>query len=176
GFTLGVRYSGIGGTRYSLMVNGNVNGDFVNSNDLAFVFDPNTQGLSETIGQAMQDVLANPDNLAKDYIQNSLGQVAARNGGENGYFGFWDVRLAKRLFFTKDKKSGLELGADIFNLGNLLNKDWGNSKNLGNQNLLTIRNFDPVNKQYVYEVNPNVGVANPGGTPFQIQISGRVFF
>lgn len=76
GFTLGVRYSGIGGTRYSLVVNGNVNGDFVNSNDLAFVFDPNTPGLPEKIRTDMLDVLSNPDNLAMEYIQNSLDQVA----------------------------------------------------------------------------------------------------
>lgn len=176
GITVGVRYSGIGGTRYSLRVNGNVNGDFVNSNDLAFVFDPNAPGVSETMREAMQNVLNNPDNLAKSYLQNSLGQVAARNGGENGYFGFWDIRMTKKFFLNKDRKSGFELGADIFNVANMLNKEWGTSKNLGNQNLMTLRNFDPVTRQYIYEVNPNVGVVNPGGTPFQVQISGRVFF
>ncbi|WP_185937435.1 hypothetical protein [Chitinophaga polysaccharea] len=36
GINVGVRYSGIGGMRYSLAVGGNVNGDFVNSNDLAY--------------------------------------------------------------------------------------------------------------------------------------------
>lgn len=176
GITVGVRYSGIGGTRYSLVVNGNVNGDFVNTNDLAYAFAPGMAGVPENISQAMQEVLANPNNLAKDYIQSSLGQVAARNGGENGYFGFWDMRVTKKFFFAKFKKSGLELGADVFNVANMLNKEWGTRKVLGNQTLMTIRNFDPVNRQYVYEVNPNVGVANPGGTPFQVQISGRIFF
>lgn len=176
GITAGVRYSGIGGTRYSLLVNGNVNGDFVSTNDLAFAFIPGSAGTPESISKSMQDVLANPNNLAKDYIQSSLGQVATRNGGENGYYGFWDVRVAKKFFFTKVKKSGFELGADIFNLANMLNKEWGVTKNLGNQNLMTIRNFDPAKRQYVYEVNPNVGVVTPGGTAFQIQISGRVFF
>lgn len=176
GITVGVRYSGIGGTRYSLMVNGNVNGDFVNSNDLAFVFDPNAPGLSESVANAMREVLANPNNLALSYIQNSLGKVAERNGGENGYFGFWDVRMAKKFFFTNAKRTGFELGADIFNVANMFNKELGTSKNLGNQNLMTLRNFDRQNQQYVYQINPNVGVANPGGTPFQIQISGRFFF
>ncbi len=41
GFSVGIRYSGLGGTRYSLAVNGNVNGDFVTSNDLAYIFDVN---------------------------------------------------------------------------------------------------------------------------------------
>ncbi|MCE7053055.1 carboxypeptidase regulatory-like domain-containing protein [Algoriphagus sp. AGSA1] len=176
GFTVGVRYSGIGGTRYSLRVNGNVNGDFVNSNDLAFVFDPSTSGLSETIVEGMNNVLANPDNLAKDYIRESLGKVAVRNGGENGYFGNWDLRAAKKVYFSGERKSGVELGLDIFNVANLLNKEWGTTETLGNQNLLTIRNFDPEKKAYVYEVNPNVGVTTPGGTPFQMQISGKIFF
>lgn len=176
GITVGVRYSGIGGTRYSLLVNGNVNGDFVNSNDLAFVFDPSKAGLSEPVKVAMQKVLENPNNLAKSYIKSSLGQVAARNGGENSYFGFWDLRVGKRFFFSQQKKSGIELGADIFNVANMLIKERGTSKNLGNQNLMTLRNFNAVTNQYVYEVNPNVGFANPGGTPFQIQISGRIFF
>lgn len=176
GITVGVRYSGIGGTRYSLVVNGNVNGDFVNSNDLAFVFDPNSPGMSESMATAMREILANPDNLSKEYLQKSLGQVAERNGGENGYFGFWDLRVAKKFFLNSSKRSGFELGADIFNVANMLNKEWGTSKNLGNQNLMTIRNFDRVNQQYVYQINPNVGVANPGGTPFQVQISGRIFF
>ncbi|WP_425639764.1 carboxypeptidase regulatory-like domain-containing protein [Algoriphagus yeomjeoni] len=176
GISVGVRYSGIGGTRYSLRVNGNVNGDFVNSNDLAFVFDPATSGLSETIAEGMTNILANPNNLATDYIRESLGKVAVRNGGENGYFGNWDIRAAKKIFFSGEKKSGIELGLDIFNVANLLNKEWGTSKNLGNQNLLTIRNFDPVKEAYVYEVNPNVGVTTPGGTPYQMQISGKIFF
>ncbi|WBL43573.1 carboxypeptidase regulatory-like domain-containing protein [Algoriphagus halophytocola] len=176
GFTVGVRYSGIGGTRYSLRVNGNVNGDFVSSNDLAFVFDPETPGLSETIIEGMNAVLSNPDNLAQDYIRESLGKVAVRNGGENGYFGNWDLRAAKKIYFTGQRKSGIELGLDIFNVANLLNKEWGTTKNLGNQNLLTIRSFDPVKKAYEYEVNPNVGVTTPGGTPFQLQLSGKIFF
>jgi len=176
GFTVGVRYSGIGGTRYSLRVNGNVNGDFVNSNDLAFVFDPSTSGLSETISAGMNNVLANSDNLAKEYIRQSLGKVAVRNGGENAYFGNWDLRAAKKIYFSGERKSGIELGLDIFNIANLLNKEWGTSKTLGNQNLLTIRNFDPVKEAYVYEVNPNVGMTTPRGTPFQLQISGKLFF
>ncbi len=174
GINVGVRYSGIGGTRYSLRVNGNVNGDFVNSNDLAFVFDPNSQGYGEDFSQAMRDVMDNPDNLAKDYIVSSLGKVAERNGGENGFFGTWDVRVAKKIKLYN--RTGIELSADIFNVANLLNKEWGTTKILGNQNLLTITGFDLESRTYKYAVNPNVGVASPGGTPYQFQLSGRLYF
>ena len=48
----------------------------------------------------MTEVLANPKNQALSYIQNSLGKVAERNGGENGYFGFWDVRVTKKFYLN----------------------------------------------------------------------------
>ncbi len=40
--SIGVRYSGLGGTRYTLLSGANNNGDFVGTNDLAFVFDRNS--------------------------------------------------------------------------------------------------------------------------------------
>lgn len=75
GVVVGVRYSGIGGTRYTLRVNGNVNGDFVNSNDIAFVFDPNDPSTDPAIAEAMRNVLNNPDNLAADYIRLIWGKL-----------------------------------------------------------------------------------------------------
>ncbi|KEO71696.1 TonB-dependent receptor [Anditalea andensis] len=175
GINVGVRYSGLGGTRYSLRVNGNVNGDFVNSNDLAFVFDPNNSGYGETFDQAMTAVLNNPDNLAKEYIRNSIGRVAERNGGINGFFGSWDIRITKKIPFY-GQKSGIELGADLFNVANLIDRNRGLTRNLGNQNLLNISGFDQATQQYNYLVNSNVGVVVPGGNPFQFQLSGRVYF
>ncbi len=174
GINVGVRYSGIGGTRYSLRVNGNVNGDFVGSNDLAFVFDPNNSAYDETFNQAMRDVINNPDNLASEYISNSIGTVAERNGGTNGFFGSWDMRVTKKIAFTRT--SGFELGADLFNVANLLNKSKGLTRNLSNQNLLNISGFDQETQTYNYLINANVGVINPGGNPYQFQISGRVYF
>jgi hypothetical protein len=174
GFVVGVRYSGMGGTRYSLRVSGNVNGDFVSSNDLAYVFDPNDPNVDPAIAQAMREALDNPDNLSADYMSESLGKVAERNGGINGFFGTWDIRVARKIYFTK--KAGIELSADIFNLANLLNKEKGLSKTLGDQNLQTIKGFDAVKQEYVYSINSNTGVANPSGTPYQFQIGARFFF
>src|SRR5690606_40477455 len=39
GITFGLRFSGLAGTRYSLAVSGNMNADFVSSNDLAYIYD-----------------------------------------------------------------------------------------------------------------------------------------
>jgi hypothetical protein len=72
--------------------------------------------------------------------------------------------------------TGVELSADLFNVANFLDRKKGVSKTLGDQNLLNLRRFNQVTQQYEYEVNQNVGVVNPGGTPWQLQVSARVFF
>lgn len=176
GVTVGVRYSGMGGTRYSLRVNGNVNGDFVSSNDLAFVFDPNNPNTSAAVAEGMNAVLANPDNRARSCIEQYMGSIASRNGCENGFFGVWDIRVARKFQFSPVSSTGLELSLDLFNVANLINREWGSNRILANQNLLNIRGFDPVAEQYIYQVNQNVGVVNPGGNPWQLQVSARLFF
>ncbi len=172
GVSVGLRYSGIGGTRYSLRVNGNVNGDFVNSNDLAYVFDPG----NEKYGEGITNILNNPnaDASLKEYLRRSIGTVAERNGGENAFFGVWDLRVGKR--FNTFGSQNLELSADIFNVANLLNKKWGTTRTLGQQNLYNLTGFDPVTTSYNYGVNANAGVITPTGNPYQIQLGVRYGF
>lgn len=175
GVSVGVRYSGIGGTRYSLAVNGNINGDFVASNDLAYIYDMNDTKVLEKYRTGLNAILNNPlaDESIKKYIRESNGKIAERNGGINGFNGVWDVRVAKRFTFVEKKY--LELSADIFNLENLLNKTWGASQNLGKQNIYALRTFDKASQTFGYDVNP-VGVINPGGNPWQIQLGIRLGF
>jgi hypothetical protein len=176
GVNVGMRFSGIGGTRYSLAVNGNVNGDFVASNDLAYIFNPNDASTPEYLRAGIQSILDNPDaeESVKNYIRDSFGKVAERNGGINGFYGVFDLRLAKK--FKAYNTQSLELSLDVFNIANLLNKDWGAGNNLGKQNIYTIRSFDANQKQYVYNVNANTGVSNRNGNPYQVQIGLRYAF
>ncbi len=176
GVSFGVRYSGIGGTRYSLAVNGNVNGDFVSSNDLAFVFDPNNSNNSQAIREGIQNILNNPeaDQRFKDYLSGRLGQMAERNGVENGFYGVWDIRASKK--FKIHRTHSIEISADVFNFANLLNKEWGVDHSLTKQNLMTIRSFDAAAQQYNYQINPNAGVSSLAGNPYQIQLGLRYSF
>lgn len=178
GFSLSARFSGIGGTRYSLAVSGNVNGDFVNSNDLAYVFDINDPKVPEAIRNGVNAILDNPqaDKSLKDYIRESNGKIAERNGGINRFYGVWDVRVAKKFNFSKTHTHNIEVSCDIFNLGNLLNRNWGLSKTLGKQNIYSLGGFDPEAVAYKYNVNVNSGVITPGGNPWQIQLGVRYGF
>lgn len=166
GFTLGIRYSGIGGTRFSATTGGNINGDFVDSNDLAFIFPNLTKSILDDpqVGQAL-----------KDYINEYNGKIAERNGGKNGFYGVWDVRVAKKIKF--DKVGAFELSVDIFNVANLLNKEWGVNNSYGNTSLYKVTKFNKDTMQYEYTKNVSGGGLVPmSGNPYQIQIGAKYSF
>jgi hypothetical protein len=176
GISTGIRFSGMGGTRYSLVVNGNINGDFVASNDLAYIASPNDPTTPSYLQDGIRSILDNPDaeESVKEYLRNSFGTVAERNGGINGFYGTFDLRLAKK--FQVYKTQNLELSVDIFNVANLLGKKWGAGHNLGNQYVYTVKSFDAEQKRFVYNVNANTGVSSLNGNPYQVQIGLRYSF
>ena len=176
GVNVGIRYSGIGGTRYSLAVNGNMNGDFVSSNDLAYIYNPADASTPQYLKEGIQAILDNPDaeESVKKYIRKSFGKVAERNGGINGFYGTFDLRVTKKIKFNKT--NNLELSVDIFNVANLLNKEWGSGRNLGKQNIYSIKSFDQEKREFVYNINANTGVSNYNGNPYQVQIGLRYGF
>jgi hypothetical protein len=181
GISVGVRYSGIGGTRYSLLSGANSNADFVSgTNDLAFVFDPNDAKVPQNVQAGLTAILNNPDASPsiKNYLINSFGKITERNGGVNDFFGIIDLRVTKKFRFYKTH--GLELSADVFNVANIFNKNWGVNKSLGNQSLYAtgipasgttpaVPAFDAANTRFNYRVN-TAGIVNPSGDPFQLQI------
>jgi len=186
GIGVGLRYSGIGGTRYTLLSGGNTNGDFVASNDLAFIFDRNNPAVAQNVRAGLQAVLDNPNasQSVKDYILKYSGQMAERNGGINSFYGIFDLRITKK--FKLYKTHTLELSGDIFNVANLLNKKWGVNESLGNQALYSIGipkttttpavdGFDKTTNNFVYRVN-GAGVVKPSGNPYQCQIGLRYSF
>lgn len=176
GITAAVRFSGVGGSRYSMVVNGNVNGDFVATNDLAYIYDPNNAATPEYLRTGINAILGNPsvEKSTKEYIRNSFGKIAERNGGVNPFYGTFDVRLSKK--FRLHKKHAVEASADLFNVSNLFNRNWGINHNLGATSIYTIKSFDAAAKKYVYSVNTNAGVSSLGGSPYQVQIGLRYSF
>ncbi|TDH28726.1 TonB-dependent receptor [Segetibacter sp. 3557_3] len=176
GITLGLRFSGIGGTRYSLAVAGNMNGDFVNSNDLAYIYDPKNPSTPKYIADGINAILDNPDveQSLKDYITRSFGEIAERNGGINGFFGTFDLRLAKKVMIHR--KHGVELSMDLFNVANTFNKKRGVNRNLGKQNIYNVTSFNTEAATFGYRVNTTSGVSPLGGTPFQAQVGLRYSF
>ncbi|HEX2535347.1 MAG TPA: carboxypeptidase regulatory-like domain-containing protein [Chitinophagaceae bacterium] len=190
GVSIGLRYSGIGGTRYSLLSGVNSNADFVSgTNDLAFVFDPKNASVPQNVRDGLAAILNNPNASPsiKDYINRYSGSIARRNGGINDFYGIFDLRISKRFQFgRKQRKHGVELSGDIFNVANMFKKSWGVNKSLGNQALYAAGipatattpatpAFDAAARQFNYRVN-TAGIPNPSGDPFQVQIGLRYTF
>ncbi len=180
GFQLGAIFNGVGGTRYSFLVGGNksINGDFVLTNDLAYVFDPNDAKVPEPIRKGIQGLLDNADvtESVKKYIRDNLGKVAERNGGVNPFYYTIDLRLTKDFKFLN--KHNIALSADCFNFMNLLDKEQGISYNHGNVNLVSMVGFDQATKNYTYNVETGAGrkLSTAGGTPWRIQLGLRYSF
>lgn len=185
GFVFTVRYVGASGRPFSAVVNGDINGDESNGNDLAFIFDPDNPSTPANIAASMRKVLDNPDNVAREYLQENLGQIASRNGARAPWSSRLDVRLARA--FHIHGPQALEVSVDVFNFLNLLNNDWGGQYllpvGISTQNpvlqripLLNVVGFDQATQEYRYTVNENFGVLQKQGDPFVIQLGARYIF
>lgn len=178
GISVGVRYSGIGGTRYSLLSGVNSNADFVSgTNDLAYIFNIKDGNVPQDVKSGLQAILDNPNasQSMKEYITKYSGKIAERNAGENGFYGVFDLRISKKFSFQKKKQQGLEISADLFNVANFFNKSWGTYKTLGSQALYANKGFDSANQRFNYGVN-TAGIVTPSGDPYQFQIGLRYTF
>lgn len=186
GVSVGFRYSGIGGTRYSLLSGANNNGDFVTTNDLAYIFSRSNPDVPERIRTGLQALLDNPaaSQSIKDYILKYEGTFAERNGGINGFFGQVDLRISKKVKIAN--KQSVEISADLFNFANLINNKKGVIETLGTQALYglgvaatpttpAISNYNATTRQFNYRLN-NTGIINPSGNPWQAQIGLRYGF
>jgi len=178
GFMLGASLIGYGGSRYSFLVtNGSLQGDFPLNNALAFVFDPNDPETPENIRAGINGILedANTSESTKKYLRESFGKVAERNGGVNPFAATIDLRILKSI--KTFRKQSLEVSADIFNLANLFNKEWGVDNNLGrSRNLYNIQGFDQSRGEYIYRVESGVGAKPINGTPWRVQLGLRYAF
>lgn len=178
GFMLGASLIGYGGSRYSFLVtNGSLQGDFPLNNALAFVFDPNDPKTPENIRAGINGILEDPNTSesTKKYLRESFGKVAERNGGVNPFAATIDLRILKSI--KTFRKQSLEVSADIFNLANLLNKEWGVDNNLGrSRNLYNIQGFDQSRGEYIYRVESGVGAKPINGTTWRVQLGLRYAF
>ncbi|GJG89480.1 Oar protein [Gemmatimonadetes bacterium T265] len=185
GFRVSGRYVGSTGRPFSAVVNGDLNGDEANGNDLAFVFNPDDPTTPADVATSMRKVLNNPGNVARDYLRANLGRVATRNGATVPWTGRVDLRLARSIATARGPR--VQLTADVFNAANLLNRRWGAQDvlpaGISDQNpvtqrvpLLNVVGFDQATRRYKYTVNENFGVLTRGGDPYQIQLGARYAF
>ncbi len=138
--TISVFYSGQSGVPFSYVYNGDLNREDISggqNNDLIYIptdaTDPGQiqflegyvrDGVAITAAQQAQEF---EDFInTQDYLKERRGQYAERNGARAPFTHQFDVKIIQDIFTNIGKKKNtLQLSLDIFNIGNMLNKDWG---------------------------------------------------
>jgi len=74
------------------------------------------------------------------YLKENKGGYAERNGSRLPFESFLDMKIVQDFYLKAGKhKHTLQLSLDIFNVMNLLNKEWGVHRNVSNDNYELIR-------------------------------------
>jgi len=142
-------YEGRSGRPYSYIYQNDANGDF-ERNDLFYV--PAGRGdVLFTGGAEMEEAFFQWLNENPDVGQYA-GQVVPRNSARSSWVNTFDVRISQELpgFFREHRS---EIWLDILNIGNLINKDWGQINEIGfpfASRVAEMEGIDPATGRYIY--------------------------
>ncbi|OAB80095.1 TonB-dependent receptor [Cochleicola gelatinilyticus] len=191
--TFGVFYTGQEGSPYSFTYNEGA--DLLNddSRDNALIYIPANQSEINLVPLEDGDgnIIATPEGQwnalnafieNNDYLRGRRGQYAENNGDRGPWSHIFDVKVLQDFSLDLgNNKHTFQASLDIFNFGNLLNKDWGVRKFVPSQvGLLTTESagpdpeftFDPSFLDGIEEIDDS-GVQS---SRWQMQIGLRYLF
>jgi hypothetical protein len=188
--TLSLYFQGISGTPFTYTVNSDINGDLVSGNDPIYIpvnaTDQNEIRVgtgsgaafvySATEAQALEDFIA-----SQPCLTSQRGQIMKRNSCRSPFQKTLDGSIRQAIPRLRGQSLSLQL--DVFNLLNLLNKDWGAlelpvlSSSFPQQNILTARGrtAGPLNQSYSNYTFDFTAAQRTGG-PFQKQTSAANYW
>ncbi len=173
-------YNAQSGSPFSFVYIGDVNRDGSPNNDLIYIpksqADANLIDIKDVTGNVTVTAAQQWENLnnyinSDKYLRTKKGSYAERNGARTPWNQELDCKVSHT--FLLNNKQSVSLSLDIFNLSNLINRNWGKQyfvPNLlnGNYQLITLQNITNSTK-------PNFIFNNPVNTPWQIDpITSRV--
>ncbi len=177
---VGLVYEGRSGRPYSYVYVNDANGDSRSANDLFYVptgpgdvlFGNLTATGQFTADPAMEasffEWLKNNPQLAK-----YAGQAAPANQFRTGWINTFDLRISQELpGFMKGHKS--EIWLDIQNVGNMINKDWGNIYDYGffaDARVATLQGIKDGKYVYNFRGADEPAVANNDADGFDVGVS-----
>lgn len=165
------------GTPWTMIVEGDINGDDETFNDRAPIFE-NLQFESPEEAAQWDALLAGGAGDAGECLRDELGRVARRNVCSNPWFHSVDLHLSKAFGFGGGQE--IELIADLFNVLNGLSEDWGKYEVIGLSNApLSKEDYDSGTNNVIYSVNDDFGALEPlpfTQLQFQAQLGARYRF
>jgi hypothetical protein len=148
-------YEGAPAGRFSYTTSGDMNGDNVNGNELMYI--PRNQSeivlVDQTIANSPTGAYTytaaqqwtDLDNFINQdkYLSKRRGEYAERNGASNPWQHRVDFRILQDIFTNiGENRNSLQLSVDIFNIGNLLNRNWGTYQFQYTSSPLAFRSYD----------------------------------
>jgi hypothetical protein len=168
--TFSLFYNGQSGNPFSYIVDDNFNNEDSRQRALAFIpfnvdqikfenYQVGPTGNKTTITAAEQWVAFSQFIENESELDNRRGDYAERNGSRTPFESILDFKVMQEFYLNSASGMNhtLQVGLDIFNFGNFLNKDWGRryfAPN-GNVSLLDLRGLDS-NNVPTYRFNPNI--------------------
>lgn len=149
------------GTPFTPIVDGDINGDDLDSNDRAMI-SRDLRFETPEEAAAFESILGEWDCL-----RDQLGSVASRNSCRGPWFHSLDLRISREFPTFSGQRA--ELLVDLFNVLNGLNSDWGRFVGMSREEeLLVAEGFET--GEVIYSVNEGFGTARTVGfDPFQFQ-------
>ncbi len=144
GTSISFVYNGQTGRPFSYIYNdyyGNFTGEAYKTPQLIYI--PQNQSdiilIENNDGQSPAEQWAELDAYIQqdEYLSANRGDYATRNASRLPWTSIWDIKIAQDIFVSGGEyKHTLQLTMDVFNFGNMLNKDWGrrywaNNNNIG---------------------------------------------
>ncbi len=179
GFSVGLTLVGMQANRFTAGLGGSrdilgVDVTSPSSNTiLPYIFDPNDPATPENIAQGINTVLENASPEYAEYIRENIGGFAEPFGGIQPWRFETNLSISKE--FTLFGSNRLELRADIFNVLNLLNREWGGFDEIYNTNIYSdVTGYNETEKRWEYNVNTNAGQKRYRVTnPYQVHLGVR---
>ncbi|WP_224995557.1 carboxypeptidase regulatory-like domain-containing protein [Cesiribacter sp. SM1] len=153
--TLSLFYNGQSGIPFSYVYGDDINNDNTAGNDLIYV--PASSSEVQFSGSEQEQIAQwnalNAYIEADDYLSERRGQYAERNGARLPWTNQVDLRLMHeiKLNIVGETDHRIQLTFDVFNLGNLINADWGRQYSITNNSFSLIDvSVDPDSRVPVY--------------------------
>ena len=138
------------GTPYAFTVGGDANADGAPTNDLAFIpLEAGDISLADPALYAALDEFIE----SRACLRNQRGRLLTRNSCRNPGVLALDGRITKRIWSRHSR--AFEISADLFNLPNMMNEDWGLVRETSSQEdvrLLPIVGWDAERNRPRYSV------------------------
>ena len=183
--TIGLIYTGNSGSPYSIYVNGDLNGDG-GYNDLMYI--PTDAEVDAMLNKGLFVPVTNkntgavtktPEQQAADfkqwlasekYVKNHRGEYYDRNADNEDWENRLDLHIDHKFGFKWGKDIRyIQIGLDIINFTNMLNKKWGATLSQGGYNYYSPLSYGSMT---VYKANDAGEVVSSKKTGYQFTNKG----